>query len=112
MEGAKNTVFGVNHMNREARQSTQEQYDQILEEIKQKQRESMSSLGNTNEKLVKLLLADDDVFSNLAVKTMIEKTGKYQIFSCFNGQEVSNYLTHNRHWICIKRRKTRSQQLF
>ena len=63
----------------------------MIEEIKTKQKENSSLSANVTEiRSVKVLLADDDVFSNLALKSMIEKSGKFQALPCFNGQEVSN----------------------
>ena len=58
-----------------------------FEEIKHKSLMSESSQECTAERR-SVLLADDDVLSNLAVKTMIEKEGKYQVASVFNGREV------------------------
>jgi hypothetical protein len=38
--------------------------------------------------IVKILLADDDVLSNSALRRMIEQDAKYQVTNCFNGVEV------------------------
>jgi len=66
---------------------TYDQFEQAVEEIKQKSRASGLSYDVPPEKPL-VLIADDDVFSNLAVKTMIEKEGKYQAISAFDGREV------------------------
>lgn len=34
------------------------------------------------------MIADDDTFSNTALKTMIEQSGKYEVISFFNGLDV------------------------
>jgi hypothetical protein len=36
----------------------------------------------------KVLLADDDAFSNLTLRKMVEQIGKYEAIPCFNGSEV------------------------
>ena len=36
----------------------------------------------------KIILADDDVLCNFAVKTMITKLANYNVVACFDGTEV------------------------
>ena len=38
--------------------------------------------------VVKIILADDDILSNLALRKMIEEDGQYQVFSFYNGVDV------------------------
>ena len=41
-------------------------------------------------RVAKLILADDESLSNLALRSMIEREGKYQIFSFYNGTDVGS----------------------
>jgi hypothetical protein len=36
----------------------------------------------------KILLADDDIFSNMALRSMIESSGQYHVHSFYNGADV------------------------
>ena len=39
----------------------------------------------------KILLADDDILCNMTLKCMIEKNGKYQVNSFYNGLSLCNF---------------------
>lgn len=41
-----------------------------------------------NLEQIGLIVADDDAFSNLAIRAMVEQTGHYKIFACFTGTDA------------------------
>ncbi len=81
--------------------ASQGQFEQIVEEIKQRQKESSLAGESVAENALKVLLADDDVFSNLTLKTMIERTGKYQALACFNGLEALDTYKEQREGLAV-----------
>lgn len=72
--------------NRKERQSLGEReklVENLYEDLKNNNDEPY-----TLSKLSKVLLADDDVMSNITLRGMIERSGKFHIISCYNGLEV------------------------
>ena len=62
-------------------------YGQVVEELYHKYNVKDQERFNPC-KIAKIMLADDDIMNNLAMRTMIEHDGKYQVFSFYNGVEV------------------------
>lgn len=58
--------------------------EHIIDEDNENSKEESSSLSNS----IKVLLADDDLLCNLAMRGLIEGIGKYQVFSFYNGVDV------------------------
>ena len=42
-------------------------------------------------KIVKILLADDDVFSNFLLRKLLEDSGEYQVFQFYNGADACTF---------------------
>ncbi len=66
-------------------------YGKLVEKVLRKHQ--TTEYENLNPcKVAKILLADDDGLSNMALRSMIEQSGKYQVFSFYNGLDVSYFL--------------------
>jgi hypothetical protein len=74
-------------------------YGQIVDELYKKYNVPGPESFNPC-RVAKLILADDESLSNLALRSMIEREGKFQIFSFYNGTDVS--------WPADESRRTRS----
>ncbi len=63
-------------------------YGQVIDEMFDKYNVKSTDAYNPCN-VVKIILADDDVLSNLALRSMIEQAGAYQVFPFYNGVDVS-----------------------
>ncbi len=69
-------------------------YGTIIDAMHQKYRgQEQQQEGYYNPcSVAKILLADDDVLSNLALRSMIEQSGLYRVFTFYNGVDVRTFL--------------------
>eukprot|EP01022_Parablepharisma_sp_SALTPOND_P023728 TRINITY_DN50_c1_g1_i1.p1 TRINITY_DN50_c1_g1~~TRINITY_DN50_c1_g1_i1.p1 ORF type:complete len:966 (-),score=71.76 TRINITY_DN50_c1_g1_i1:1283-4180(-) len=63
-------------------------YGNIVDEVYEKYNKKQEAYYNPCT-IAKVLLADDDILSNLALRSMIEQTGLYKVFTFYNGVDVS-----------------------
>ena len=74
-------------MGRRRKQTIGGDYGKTIEELFNKYNVNKETAYNPCT-VVKILLADDDILSNLALRKMIEEDGQYQVFAFYNGVDV------------------------
>jgi len=65
-------------------------FGQMIEDLYQKFNVEAGEQFNPT-KIIKIILADDDILSNLALRNMIEQGGGYQVFQFYNGMDACTF---------------------